>query len=99
MEQLQLAFPHAKFVKAFNSIGSAYMVDPDFGGSKPSMFLCGDNADAKKQAAEIVNQFGFEPEDMGPVQAARAIEPLCILWCLPGFNNNSWSHAFKLLKK
>jgi 3-hydroxyisobutyrate dehydrogenase-like beta-hydroxyacid dehydrogenase len=30
--------------------------------------------------------------------SARAIEPLCMLWCIPGFLRNEWSHAFKLLR-
>jgi hypothetical protein len=34
---------------------------------------------------------------MGGAVAARAIEPLCVLWCIPGFRENSWTHAFKLL--
>ena len=34
---------------------------------------------------------------MGSVEAARAIEPLCVLWCIPGFLRNQWTHAFKLL--
>lgn len=99
MERLQEAYPGVRFVKAFNCIGSAFMVDPDFGGEKPAMFLCGNDESAKREAAAIVASFGFEPEDMGPVQAARALEPLCMLWCLPGFLRNQWSHAFRLLKK
>lgn len=99
MEQLQQANPKAHFVKAFNSVGNAYMVDPDFGGIKPTMFICGNDANAKKEVTAILDQFGWESEDMGGVEAARAIEPLCILWCLPGFTRNQWSHAFKLLKK
>ncbi len=99
MEQLQAAFPEAHFVKAFNSVGNAFMVNPDFGGIKPTMFICGNEANAKKEVGKILDLFGFEVEDMGGVQAARAIEPLCILWCIPGFLRNQWSHAFKLLKK
>lgn len=99
MEQLQTAFPEANFVKAFNSIGSAFMVNPDFGGIMPSMFICGNNNTAKAEVTAILNQFGFETEDMGKVEAARAIEPLCMLWCIPGLSQNKWSHAFKLLKK
>ena len=99
MEQLQSAFPKVDFVKAFSSIGNAFMVNPDFKGIKPTMFICGNSDESKKQVTEILDIFGFETEDMGKVEAARAIEPLCMLWCLPGFNNNSWNHAFKLLKK
>jgi len=97
MEQLQNAYPEANFVKAFNSVGSAKMVNPAF-ESKPSMFICGNNQEAKNQVAELVELLGWETEDMGSVEAARAIEPLCMLWCIPGFLNNQWTHAFKLLK-
>jgi predicted dinucleotide-binding enzyme len=98
MEALQEAHPEARFVKAFNSVGNALMVDPDFGETRPTMFICGNDEGAKKEAGGIVELFGFDVEDMGGAQAARAIEPLCILWCIPGFLRNQWTHAFKLLK-
>lgn len=40
----------------------------------------------------------WETEDMGKVEAARAIEALCILWCIPGSVGNDWMHAFKLIR-
>ena len=99
MERLQKAFPDAHFVKAYNSVGNARMINPDFpGGAKPTMFICGNDAAAKSTVARILDQFGWETEDMGGVEAARAIEPLCMLWCIPGFRQNSWRHAFKLLR-
>lgn len=99
MERLQSAFPDAHFVKAFNSVGAAQMVDPHFAGGKPTMFICGNDAAAKSQVAAILDRFGWETEDMGAIEAARAIEPLCMLWCIPGVARNDWSaHAFKLLK-
>jgi hypothetical protein len=98
MEQLQLAFPAANFVKAFNSVGAAFMVNPQFPDGKPTMFIAGDNPAAKAQVTKILDQFGWDTADMGGVQSARAIEPLCMLWCLPGFLRNEWTHAFKLLK-
>lgn len=99
MERLQKIAPDAQFVKALNSIGSGLMINPDFGGGiKPTMFICGNNEDAKKKVSEILQRFGFEVEDVGKVESARAIEPLCILWCIPGFLKNEWAHAFKLLK-
>ena len=97
MEDLQSEFPEANFVKAFNSIGSAFMVNPDF-DEKPTMFICGNNDQSKKAVTEILDKFGFEVEDMGKAESARAIEPLCMLWCIPGFLKNDWAHAFKLLK-
>lgn len=98
MEILQARYPEANFVKAFNSVGSAYMVNPSFKEGKPSMFICGNNDDAKTEVTEILDAFGWETVDMGRAIAARAIEPLCILWCIPGFLRNEWSHAFKLMK-
>ena len=99
MEQLQAAQPGALFVKAFNSVGNAYMVDPHFTEGRPTMFICGNDAAAKATVSALLNDFGWDAEDMGGVEGARAIEPLCILWCIPGFARNQWSHAFKLLKK
>jgi predicted dinucleotide-binding enzyme len=100
MERLQKIAPDAQFVKALNSVGSGLMINPNFGdNSKPTMFICGNNEDAKKKVYEILEKFGFEIEDMGKAESARAIEPLCILWCIPGFLRNEWTHAFKLLKK
>lgn len=98
MEILQESVPQAHFVKAFNSIGSPLMVNPAF-KSTPTMFICGNNEAAKKEVSAILDLFGFETEDMGMATAARAIEPLCILWCIPGFRENHWTHAFKLLKQ
>jgi len=97
MERLQREFPSANFVKAFNSVGSALMVNPQFKGGKPTMFICGNSEAAKKSVGGILDQFGWEVADMGSAEAARAIEPLCMLWCLPGFLRNEWVHAFKLL--
>jgi 8-hydroxy-5-deazaflavin:NADPH oxidoreductase len=99
MERLQKRAPAAHFVKAFSSVGSGVMVNPDFSGTKPSMFICGNEASAKDEVREVLTLFGWDTEDMGGVEAARAIEPLCMLWCIPGFLRNSWSHAFHLLKK
>ena len=100
MERLQKIAPDAQFVKALNSVGSGLMINPDFrNNTKPTMFICGNNDDAKKKVYEILERFGFETEDMGRAESARAIEPLCILWCIPGFLRNEWTHALKLLKK
>ena len=98
MEQLQREFAAVKFVKAFNSVGATCMVNPSFAGGKPTMFICGNDAGAKQAVAAILDQFGWETADMGTAEAARAIEPLCMLWCIPGFLRNDWVHAFKLLK-
>ena len=99
MEQLQSALPAVHFVKAFNSVGNAAMVNPQFAGGKPTMFICGNDDKAKAVVSGVCDQFGWETADMGKAEAARAIEPLCMLWCVPGFIRNDWFHAFKLLQR
>jgi len=98
MERIQKLIPGAHVVKAFNSVGNAYMYKPRFPGGTPTMFICGNNEAAKKKVTEILTSFGWDTEDMGKAEAARAIEPLCMLWCIPGLLRNQWTHAFKLLK-
>ncbi len=99
MERLQKAAPEAHFVKAFSSVGNANFVNPSFAGGRPTMFIAGDSAEAKAQVTAILDQFGWDQEDIGGVEGARAIEPLCRLWCASGFLHNQWTHAFKVLKR
>lgn len=93
MERLQREFQSAHFVKAFNSVGNTCMVNPQFMGGTPSMFICGNNDAAKKVVTGVLDQFGWETIDMGKAEAARAIEPLCMLWCIPGFLRHDWVHC------
>jgi predicted dinucleotide-binding enzyme len=99
MERLQKCMPAARFVKAFSCVGNAFMVNAQLPGGPPTMFMCGNDAGAKDDVKRILVQFGWDIEDLGGVEAARAIEPLCILWCLPGFIGNRWTHAYKVLRK
>lgn len=99
MERLQRLAPETHFVKCFSCVGNAFMVDPDFGGIKPTMFICGNSDQAKARTQALLDEIGWETADMGKVEAARAIEPLCILWCIPGFTGGGWQHAFKLLRR
>jgi len=99
MEDLQREFPAAKFVKAFSTVGSALMVNPVFaGGGSSTLFICGNDAGAKAVVTGIIAKFGHGVADMGTAKAARAIEPLCMLWCIPGFLRNEWRHAFALVR-
>jgi predicted dinucleotide-binding enzyme len=97
MEQLQKEFPEVHFVKAFNSVGNNQFVNPEYRAGKPTMFICGNDEAAKTTTTRLLAQFGWETADMGRVESARAIEPLCMLWCALGFTKNEWTHAFKLL--
>ena len=99
METLQSAYPKARFVKIFNSVGAASMVNPEFPDGKPTMFICGNDAGAKETAAKILDSFGWETADMGDAESARAIEPLCVLWCIPFFQKKEMTHAFRLLRR
>lgn len=98
-EQIQAKLPGARLVKAFNSVGNGLMINPQFPGGAPTMFYCGNNEEAKTEVAGIIRQFGWEPYDCGTIVSARALEPLCMLWCLPGFLRNDWQHAFKMLSQ
>lgn len=98
MEKLQKKAPDARFVKAFSCIGNAFMINPSFPGGPPTMFICGNDKAAKAEVKTILDQFGWDTADMGAIEAARAIEPLCVLWCIPGLAGGSWTHAFKLLR-
>ena len=98
LERLQNAVPTARFVKAWNTIGNAFFVDPVFPGGPPTQFLAGNDPEAKKVVARIVTEFGFQAEDFGTAVSGRAIEPLCQLWCIPGLSGGGWAHGFKLLK-
>ncbi|MGO4290864.1 NADPH-dependent F420 reductase [Chitinophaga sp. RAB17] len=99
LEKIQQTIPDASVIKAFNSVGSMLMYKPQLPGGIPTMFICGNDAAARKTVTDILTAFGWETEDMGKAISARAIEPLCILWCIPGFLQNDWNHAFKLLKQ
>lgn len=98
LERLQTQHPALRLVKAFNSVGAGLMVKPALRGGRPTMFIAGNDADAKAQVTQLLGAFGWDCEDMGRAAAARAIEPLAMLWCIPGLARNDWAHAFKMLR-
>ncbi|HUK30920.1 MAG TPA: NAD(P)-binding domain-containing protein [Candidatus Acidoferrum sp.] len=98
-EQVQRWAPKARVVKAFNIVGHAHMVDPQFPGGPPDMFICGNDAAAKTAVTEILKSFGWPTIDIGGIEGARLLEPMCILWVLYAMRSKSTNHAFKLLRK
>jgi predicted dinucleotide-binding enzyme len=96
-ERLQRAFPALRVVKAFNTVGAALYFRPDLAGGAGSMFIAGNDEAAKQDVAALIRDFGWEPYDCGRIEGARVTEPLCQLWCLPGFLRNDWAHAFKVV--
>ncbi len=98
-EQVQRWLPGAHVVKAFNIVGNAHMVNPQFPCNPPTMFICGNDAASKKTVTDILTAFKWETIDIGGIEGSRLLEPLCILWVIYGGKTNSWNHAFKLLRK
>ena len=102
MDLLVDDFDSTRHASPFPSVctRSRYALGPDGNGSDPLHVVLSPVANRPQRPLErssILDQFGWETADMGKAEATRAIEPLCMLWCLPGFLRNEWSHAFKLL--
>lgn len=98
-ETVQKLLPDAKIVKAFNTVGNPHFFHPDFPGGPPTMFICGNDPDAKKQVTGILSDFGWETTDMGGIEGSRLLEPLAMLWINYYFKTNTGNHAFKMLRK
>jgi predicted dinucleotide-binding enzyme len=98
-ERVQRLIPKARVVKAFNTVGNAHMINPQFPGGPPDMFICGNDTDAKKVVTQICREFGWGVIDIGGIEGSRHLEPMCLVWVLHGALTNSWNHAFKMLEK
>jgi 8-hydroxy-5-deazaflavin:NADPH oxidoreductase len=98
-EVIQRLLPNARVVKCFNTVGNAHMVNPQFPGGPPDMFLCGNDDDARKIVSQICQHFGWGVVDIGGIEGSRHLEPMCLVWVLHGIKSKSWNHAFKMLTK
>lgn len=98
-ETVQRLLPDARVVKAFNIVGNPHMFRPDFPGGPPTMFICGNDEQAKKAVAGILDAFGWESADIGGIEGSRLLEPLAMLWIVHYFKTGNGNHAFKLLQK
>lgn len=98
-EQVQRWLPGAHVVKSFNIVGNAHFIHPDFPCGPPDMFIAGNDDEAKKTVTSFLKQFGWEVIDIGGMEGARLLEPMCILWAIYGIRTGTWNHAFKLLRK
>jgi 8-hydroxy-5-deazaflavin:NADPH oxidoreductase len=74
------------------------MVHPKYAGGPPTMFVAGDDADAKATVRSILNDFGWECADIGGIVSARYLEAMCMVWLMYGESSGIWNHAFKILK-
>ena len=98
-ERVQRWLPNARIVKAFNTVGNAHMIDPQFPGGPPTMFIAGNDADAKKLVTQVSEAWGWDVADLGGIEASRYLEPMCMAWVVYGIRTGSWNHAFKLLRR
>jgi 8-hydroxy-5-deazaflavin:NADPH oxidoreductase len=97
-ERVQRALPGAKVVKAFNTIGNAYFVDPTFSEGQPTMLIAGNDEGAKRTVADVLAEFGWsDTVDLGGIEGSRELEAICIAWIKLGGARGSWDHGFKLL--
>jgi predicted dinucleotide-binding enzyme len=97
-ERIQRKLPDAKVVKAFNTIGNPYFVDPSFSEGKPTMLIAGNDEAAKRTVADVLADFGWsDTVDIGGIEGARELEAICIVWVKIGGARGSWDHGFKLL--
>lgn len=97
-ERVQRALPDAKVVKAFNTIGSAYFVEPSFSDGAPTMLIAGDDDAAKELVGNVLADFGWaDTVDLGGIDGARELEAICIAWVKIGGKRGAWDHGFKLL--
>jgi 8-hydroxy-5-deazaflavin:NADPH oxidoreductase len=100
MEDLQATAPDAHFVKAFSCVGSSFMVNPDFKSQRPSMFIMRKRHPCKRRSnPNCAPIWDLMWKIWDPRFLPRAIEPLCMLWCIPGIKNNSWSSCVQTVKE
>ncbi len=98
-EHLQRLLPDAHVVKAFNTVGNAFMFRPEFPGGPPDMFIAGNSDDAKDRVSAILKEFGWGIVDVGGIECSRYLEAMCMVWVLSAMRASNWNQAFKLLKK
>jgi predicted dinucleotide-binding enzyme len=81
-EELARKVRKAKVVSAFGTVPSEVLFDVFEARrrtNRPSMVYCGDDEDAKRVAATLVHDVGFDPVDVGALRVARYLEPFALL--------------------
>lgn len=97
-ERVQRALPEARVVKAFNTIGNPYFVDPHFSDGQPTMLIAGDDEGAKSTVGDVLAGFGWsDVVDVGGIEGSRELEAICIVWVKIGGARGAWDHGFRLL--
>jgi hypothetical protein len=97
-EHVQRTLPEARLVKAFNTIGNPYFVDPSFSSGEPTMLIAGNDEAAKAVVRDALADFGWsDVVDLGGIESSRELEAFCIAWVRIGGARGAWDHGFKLL--
>jgi predicted dinucleotide-binding enzyme len=97
--KVQALLPDAKVVKAFNTISANRMCNAKFEEGTGDLFICGNDAAAKKTVSDIAAGWGWSVSDIGGIEESYLLEALAMVWIRYGFLNNHWTHGFRLLKK
>jgi 8-hydroxy-5-deazaflavin:NADPH oxidoreductase len=81
-EQIQRRFSEARVVKTLHTMNAYLMVDPaQLAGADHTVFVCGDDAEAKQAVTEVLRSFGWtDIVDLGDITAARGTEMLMPIW-------------------
>lgn len=98
-EQVQRLLPGAHVVKAFNTVGNAFMFRPEFPGGPPDMFIAGDDDGAKAKVSAVLDDFGWGAIDVGGIESSRYLEGMCLVWVISALRTGNWNQAFKMLRK
>lgn len=98
-ERVQRLLSEAHVVKAFNTVGNAFMFRPDFPGGPPDMFIAGNDDDAKAKVSAILGDFGWGVIDTGGIESSRYLEAMCLVWVVSALKSGNWNQAFKMLRK
>ena len=97
-EQIQRAFPEARVVKTLNTMNNQLMIHPERVPGAHSVFVSGDDAEAKQLVTGMLESFGWPAQsvvDLGGIETARGVEMYLVLWIsmmqaggTPDFNVN-----------
>lgn len=98
-EQIQLALPESRVVKAFNTMAAVVMTDAIFDGGAATHFIAGNDDDAKAEASALIREFGWEVADLGGIEQAFFLEAFAALWVNYAFKTDKWERAIKLVER
>ncbi len=94
-EEVQRWLPRTRVVKAFNIVGNPRMIDPRFPYDPPDMFICGNDARAKRTVTGLLEEFGWSVIDIGGIEGSRYLEPLALFWIMIPMNRTNGDRALR----